>query len=144
MSAALPPPADDGEPGPPGPYERFIGWAAALPWWAIILIIVAVGVVYSMLTSAAYRNVLQWLADDPQTSTEDKFEVVQIVGDERLIVGRIESETPDSVGTVIRQLLTEVLESERVTRSGFIQSEDEATVTVRTESGLVTIPKSRI
>ncbi len=144
LSAALPPPADDGEPAPPGPYERFIGWAAALPWWAIILAIVAVAVVYSMLTSAAYRGVLEWLADDPQVSTEDKFEVVQIVGDERLIVGRVETETPDSIRTIIRQLLTEVIESERVTRSGFLQAEDDATMTVRTESGLVTIPKSRI
>jgi polar amino acid transport system permease protein len=144
LSAALPPPADDGEAEPPGPYERFIGRAAALPWWAIILLIVAVGVVYSMLTSAAYRRVLESLTDDPQISTDDKFDVVQIVGEDRQIIGQIESETPDSVSTVIRQLLTEVLHSERVTRSGFVESEDEATVTVRTDSGLVTIPKSRI
>jgi polar amino acid transport system permease protein len=144
LSANLPPPADDHEPAPPGPYERFINWAAGLPWWAIILGIVAVAVVYSMLTSAAYRRVLESLTDDPQVSTDDLFSVVQIVGEDEMIIGQYVGETADSVETVIDQLLTSVVKSERVTRSGFIQGEDPATITIRTTDGLVTIPKDRI
>ncbi len=144
LSAQLPPPADDHEPAPPGLYERFINWAARLPWWAIILGVVAVAVVYSMLTSVAYRRVIESLTDDPQISTDDLFEVVQIVGEEQMIIGRYVGETPDSVETVIDQLLTDVIKSDRVTHSGFIQGEDAATITIRTTDGLVTIPKDRI
>jgi polar amino acid transport system permease protein len=144
LSAHLPPPADDHEPAPPGPYERFINWAAGLPWWAIILGIVAVAVVYSMLTSAAYRRVLQSLTDDPQISTNDLYSVVQVVGEDEMIIGQYVGETADSVETVIDQLLTSVIKSERVTRSGFIQGEGPAIITIRTSTGLITIPKDRI
>jgi polar amino acid transport system permease protein len=144
LSAQLPPPADDHEPAPPSAYERFINWAAGLPWWAIILAVVAVGVIYSMLTSAAYRRVIKSLTDDPQTHTNDLFNVVQIVGEDKMIIGYYVGETADSVETVIDQLLTNVIKSSQVTRSGFIQGEDSATLTIRTADGLVTIPKDRV
>jgi polar amino acid transport system permease protein len=138
-----PEPTGDGE-IPRKPYERLIVWAAGLPWWAIILGTVAVVVVYSMLTSVAYRRVIRFLTDDPQTTTNDLFDVVQIVGEPTMIVGRYVGETEDSVQTVISALLTDVINSDLVTRSGFIEEETPAAITVRTLDGLITIPKDLI
>ncbi|GIV81349.1 MAG: hypothetical protein KatS3mg051_0703 [Anaerolineae bacterium] len=50
---------------------------------------VAVAVLYSMLTSEAYRRVIQALTDNPQTSTEDLFEVVQVVGEPAMVTGTL-------------------------------------------------------
>ncbi len=144
--ANLPPPADDDDEGlePPGPYDRVIIWAAGLPWWAIILGVFAVVVLYSMLTSAAYRRVIESLTDDPQVTTDDLFQVVQVVGEPTMVVGRFVGETQDSVETVIDQMLSQVINSELVTRSGFIERETAATLTIRTTDGLLTIPKTQI
>ena len=139
----LPEPAGDGE-IPRRPYERLIVWTAGLPWWAIILGTVAVVVVYSMLTSVAYRRVIRFLTDDPQTSTDDLFDVVQIVGEPTMVIGLYVGETEDSIQTVISALLTDVIDSELVTRSGFIEAETPAAITVRTLDGLITIPKDLI
>ncbi|NLX10588.1 MAG: amino acid ABC transporter permease [Chloroflexi bacterium] len=125
-------------------YDRTLTWAAGLPWWAIILLVVAVAVLYSMVTSSVYRDIIESLTDDPQVSTDELFEVVQIVGEPTMIVGRYVGETQDSVQSVITQLLRNVIESELVTQSGFIQAADPATITIRTETGLVTIPRDRI
>lgn len=124
--------------------ERFIDWAAALPWWAIILAVVAVSVLYSMFTSTAYREVLRVLTDNPQASTEDLFDVVQIVGEPSMVVGRYVGESEDSVSTVVTALLDDVIDSTIVERAGFIVAEDPATITVQTDSGRVTIPRPRI
>lgn len=141
----LPPPANPGDGiTPPGPYERAINWMAGLPWWAIILGVVAVAVLYSMLTSEAYRRVIRSLTDNPQTSTEDLYNVVQIVGEPTMIVGRYAGETQDSVTTVVDELLGTVIDTSQVTRTGFILAEDPASITLRTDSGLVTVPKARI
>ncbi len=145
QSLHLPPPADPGESlTPPGLYERLINWLAGLPWWAIILGVVAVAVLYSMLTSEAYRRVIQSLTDNPQTSTEDLYNVVQIVGEPTMLVGRYVGETQDSVVTVVDELLGSVIEAEQVTRTGFLLAEDPASITLRTDAGLVTIRKDRI
>jgi polar amino acid transport system permease protein len=144
LSAKLPSSADDHEPAPPGPYEQFIAVAAGLPWWVIILVLVAGLVLYSMFTSAAYRRVVKSLTDDPQVSTNDLYSVVQVVGEDKMIVGRYVGETADSVETVIDQLLTSVIKTSQVTRSGFIQGETAAVITIRTADGLVTIPKDRV
>lgn len=135
--------ADD-EQRPPGLYERTIAWLAGLPWWAIILGVVAVSVLYSMLTSQAYRRVIQALTDNPQVSTEDLFEVVQIVGEPTMVVGSYVGETQDFVVNVVDQLLSAVIDTKEVTHTGFILAEDPASLTIRTESGLFTIPKDRI
>ncbi len=129
---------------PPGLYERLIAWLAGLPWWAIILGVVAVAVLYSMLTSEAYRRVIQALTDNPQTSTEDLFEVVQIVGEPAMVTGRYVGETQDSVVSVVDMLLDKVIDTKEVTHSGFILAEDPASLTIRTDSGLFTIPKDQI
>ena len=141
----LPPPDESGEGlTPPGSYERLINWLAGLPWWAIILGVVAVAVLYSMLTSEAYRRVIRSLTDNPQTSTEDLYNVVQIVGEPTMSVGRYAGETQDSVTTVVDELLGTVIDTSQVTRTGFILAEDPASITLRTDSGLVTVPKDRI
>ncbi len=141
----LPPPDESGAGlTPPGPYERFINWMAGLPWWAIILGVVAVAVLYSMLTSEAYRRVIQSLTDNPQTSTEDLYNVVQVVGEPTMIVGSYVGETQDSVTTVVDRLLGAVIDTAQVTRTGFLLAEDPASITLRTDRGLVTIPKDRI
>lgn len=130
---------------PPGRwYEQLILRAAQLPWWAIILAVVAVSVLYSMLTSSIYRNTIRSLIDNPQVSTDNLYQVVQIVGEPEMIVGRYVGETQDSVQTVIRQLLTNVLDSEQVTRSGFIAAEDPSTISIQTDGGLVTIARDQI
>jgi len=141
----LPPPDESGEGlTPPGSYERLINWLAGLPWWAIILGVVAVAVLYSMLTSEAYRRVIQSLTDNPQSSTEDLYNVVQIVGEPTMIIGRYAGETQDSVVTVVDELLGSVIEAEQVTRTGFLLAEDPASITLRTDGGLVTIPKDLV
>jgi polar amino acid transport system permease protein len=138
------PPPDDGLPEQ-GFYERFIGWAAGLPWWAIILGTVAVVVLYSMLSSAAYRRVIHFLTDKPEVTTDDLFEVVQIVGEPTMIVGHYEGETQDSVDTVIGEFLQSFEGSSVLTRIGFVEDENPAALTVRTLDGTrVTIPKDRI
>ena len=144
--ATVLPPEHSGEGIPESSvYDRTIGWLAGLPWWAIILGVVAVVVLYSMLTSVAYQRVIRFLTDDPQTSTTDLFNVVQIVGEPRSIIGRYVGETEDSVQTVINNLLSDVIESELVTRTGFIESESPAAITVRTlDNQLISIPKDRI
>ncbi len=124
--------------------DRLMNWIAGLPWWAIILAVVAVAALYSMFTSAAYRDVLRALTDNPQVTTEDLFEVVQIVGEPTMIVGRYVGESQDSVSTVITSLLDDVIDSELVQRAGFLVREDPATITIQTESGRVTIPRQRI
>lgn len=140
------PPEHSGEGIPePGAYERTIGWLASLPWWAIILGVVAVAVLYSMLTSVAYQRVIRFLTDDPQSSTTDLFSVVQIVGEPQSIIGRYVGETEDSVQTVIHNLLDDAIDHELVTHTGFIESESPAAITVRTlDNQLITIPKDRI
>ncbi len=144
-AASLPPPADSDGPviDRGGPYERFINWAATLPWWAIILGIVAVAVLYSMLTSVAYRDVIRFLTDDPQISTDNLYNAVLIVGTEIEVVGDFQGETTDSVSTVINQLLRQE-GSARVQRAGFVLSETAARLTIETDDGLLTIPKDDI
>ncbi len=66
-----------------GPADRLINWAAGLPWWAIILAVVAIAVIYSMFTSAAYQDVLRALTDNPQVSTDDLFDWSRSVGERR-------------------------------------------------------------
>jgi polar amino acid transport system permease protein len=88
--------------------------------------------------------VIKYLTDDPQTSTTDLYNVVEIVGEDKMIIGYYVGETADSVETVIDQLLTNVIKTSQVTRSGFIQGEDPATLTIRTTEGLITIPKDRV
>ncbi|MBI5959028.1 MAG: amino acid ABC transporter permease [Chloroflexi bacterium] len=136
-------PPDDGLVRP-GPYERLIDRAAKLPWWAIILVIVAAAVLYSMLSSVAYRRVIQRLTDDPQTSTTDLFEVVQIVGSPTMVVGRYVGETSDSVETIIDILLADVIDNETVTHSGFILAETPAAITLRVGDEAITVLKSQI
>lgn len=80
--------------------DRLMNWIAGLPWWAIILAVVAVAALYSMFTSAAYRDVLRALTDNPQVTTEDLFEVVQIVGEPTMIVGRYVGESQDRKSVV--------------------------------------------
>lgn len=144
--ASVLPPEHSGEGIPePSAYERTIGWLASLPWWAIILGVVAVAVLYSMLTSVAYQRVIRFLTDDPQSSTTDLFSVVQIVGEPQSIIGRYVGETEDSVQTVIYNLLDDVIDHHLVTQTGFIESESPAAITVRTlDNQLITIPKDRI
>lgn len=125
-------------------YDRLLNWSAGLPWWAIILAVVAVAVLYSMFTSAAYQNVLRALTDNPQTTTDELFEVVTIVGEPSMIVGHYSEESQDSVQTVIRELLTSVLDSDLVTRSGFIESATPDIITIQTASGAVSIPRNQI
>jgi polar amino acid transport system permease protein len=136
------------EPGdelePPGRVERFIAWAAGLPWWAIILAAVAVFALYSMLSSVIYRDVIRSLTDDPQTSTDNLFTVVEIVGEPTMIVGTYSGETTDSIQTVVNSLLGSVIKSSTVTQAGFITGETPATITVQTDTGTITIPKDQI
>jgi polar amino acid transport system permease protein len=135
-------PGDDLE--PPGRVERFIAWAAGLPWWAIILAAVAIFALYSMLTSVIYRDVIRSLTDDPQTSTDNLYTVVEIVGEPTMITGTYGGETTDSVETVVNSLLASVIKATTVTRAGFITNETPATITVQTETGTLTIPKAQI
>ncbi|MBN2305638.1 MAG: ABC transporter permease subunit [Anaerolineae bacterium] len=127
-------PSDDDIP-PEGLYTRVILWAADLPWWAIILIISIVVVLYSMSTSIAYKNVTRWLTDDPQVKTDDLFDVVQVVGEPSMITGRFVGETGDSVNTVINELLESSIDSEIVTHTGFLVRETPATLTIATDDG---------
>ncbi len=144
-SPDLPPPGDNGpQMEKAGPYERFIHWAAELPWWAIILAVFAVVVLYSMLTSVAYTRVIRFLTDDPQISTTDLYNAVLIVGEEVQAEGTFESETTDSVGTVINQLLRQEGNTQRVERAGFVVTETTARLTIETEDGLLSIPKTNI
>lgn len=144
-STKLPPPADDQHGMEKvGPYERFISWAAGLPWWAIILGVFAVVVLYSMLTSAAYRRVIQFLTDDPQVSTNDLYNAVLIVGEEIEVAGAYQSETTDSVSSVLNQLLREEGNTQRLTEAGFIVGETAERLTIMTDDGALTIPKSDI
>ncbi|MBN1678731.1 MAG: ABC transporter permease subunit [Anaerolineae bacterium] len=124
--------------------DRILNWAAGLPWWAIILAVIAIFVLYSMLSSVAYRRVIRSLTDDPQVSTDDLFDVVQIVGEPTMIIGRYTDETRDSVETVIAELLDTVIDSEEVTRTGFIEEETPATLTIQSDEGAFTIPKGRV
>ncbi len=124
--------------------DRLVNWAAGLPWWAIILAVVAVAVIYSMFTSMAYRDVLRALTDNPQTSTEDLFDVVQIVGEPTMVIGRYAGESEDSVSSVVTALLDDVIDSTIVERAGFIVQEDPAAITIQTDSGRVTVPRPRI
>lgn len=141
-----PPPSDPLDDGliQPGPYERFIDWAARLPWWAIILAVVAVVVLYSMLSSAAYRRVIQRLTDDPHVSTHNLYDAVEIVGEPTIISGTISGETSDTVDTAVDNLLQSSVKSNQVTHSGFILEETPATITVQTATGSVTVPKKQI
>jgi len=124
--------------------DRLLNWAAGLPWWAIILAVVAVAVLYSMFTSAAYRDVLRALTDNPQVSTEDLFDVVQVVGEPTMVVGRYVGESEDSISTVITALLDDVIDSEVVQRAGFIVREAPETITIQTATERVTVPRQRI
>ena len=140
-----PSPEPEGGLEEPGSYERFIIWAAGLPWWAIILGVVAVVVLYSMLTSTAYRRVIQSLTDNPQTSTTDLYSVVEIVGEPIQINGRYVSETSDTIASIIDALLSKVIGTDQVTHSGFIIGESASSLTVRTTDGtLLTVAKDQI
>ncbi len=143
-ASMLPPDAPIPEMEARGPYERFINWAADLPWWAIILGVVAVIVLYSMLTSAAYRRVLRYLTDSPETSTENLYKAVLVVGERVEIVGEYAGETGDTVVTVINQLLKNEANPTLVSKAGFLVNETPARLTLQTDSGLILLPKDNI
>jgi polar amino acid transport system permease protein len=143
-----PPPSDSLDDGliQPGPYEKFINWAARLPWWAIILVAVAVVVLYSMLSSAAYRKVIQRLTDDPHASTDNLYEVVQIVGEPTTVTGTLVSETHDSIISLIDEFLSSTIRNELRKNLGMrvLPNNTPASITVKTESDTLTIPKDQI
>lgn len=116
------PPDDmDGAEMPTGSlWDRAIGMAATLPWWAIILAVVAVAVLYSLMTSSLYQNITRFLTDNPQVSTEDKFRVVLTAARDAKFVGVYRGETTDAVSDVAENLLGEVIDSRTVTRDGFL------------------------
>ncbi len=143
-ASMLPPEAPIPEMEARGPYERFINWAADLPWWAIILGVVAVVVLYSMLTSAAYRRVLRYLTDSPEMSTDNLYKAVLVVGERIEIVGDYQGETGDTIATVINQLLKTKADPKLVTQAGFLLTETPARLTIRTDSGVVLLPKENI
>jgi len=116
-------------------FERALIWASELPWWAIILAIAIVSILYAMSTSIAYEEATRWLTDNPQSHTTDLFNVVQVVGEPTMITGWFEGETGDTVSTVINQLIKNDIDSELVRRSGFLEREDPATLTLRTDEG---------
>ncbi len=66
-----------GERSEPINLDRVITWLAGLPWWVIIITVLGVSVGYSVLTSAAYLDIISFLADDPVASTEDFYNVVE-------------------------------------------------------------------
>lgn len=144
--SSFPDPDQSGESFPPQKWpDRALSVAAGLPWWAIIIGVAAVIVLYSMVTSVVYQRIIDFLADQPTVTTDDLYEVVQIVGEPTMIVGQYVGETQDSVETVINQLLRDVIESDVVTRSGFLVREDPASITVRTDAGEeIEIPRSDI
>jgi len=131
-------------------WDRVIDRTASLPWWAIILGTVAVVVLYSMFTSVAYQRAIRFLIDDPQLSTEDKFEVVQVVGEPRTITGRYLGTTTDTTETVIN------LFSWRIVIPRYLKTIDDQIHTVdtprlpnpivliETETGTVEIPEAQI
>ncbi|HML23726.1 MAG TPA: ABC transporter substrate-binding protein/permease [Aggregatilinea sp.] len=134
--SSFPDPEQSGEIFPaPTWSDRTLSVIAGLPWWAIIIGVAAVIVLYSMVTSVTYQRIIDFLADQPTWTTDDLYEVVQVVGEPSMIVGQYVGETQDSVQTVINQLLRDVIDSDVVTRSGFLVREDPASVTVRTEDG---------
>lgn len=135
----LPPPDPENEEQAAGLYERFIDWAVELPWWAIILAVFAVIVIYSMLTSEIYRRAIRFLTDDPQWSTTDLYDAVLIVGDDVLVEGEVADETVDTVESVMAQLLKEESKA-----TGDIISETPARITIRTADGLVTVSKEDV
>ncbi|WP_238625192.1 amino acid ABC transporter permease [Aggregatilinea lenta] len=134
--SSFPDPEQSGETIPPQTWsDRAWGIFVGLPWWAIIIGVAAVIVIYSMVTSVVYQRIIDFLADQPTWTTDDLYEVVQVVGEPEMIVGQYVGETQDSVETVINQLLRDVIDSDIVTRSGFLVREDPASVTVRIEGG---------
>lgn len=133
----LPPPDDDSMVRP-DPLERFIGWAAKLPLWAIILTAIVGVVAYMMLSSAAYRRVIRQLTDNPQISTDDLYNVVQIVGLPTTITGTYQGQTSDSVPAVLDDLLLESTEDDPA--SGFVGPDITPVLTLRTDDGLVNVP----
>jgi polar amino acid transport system permease protein len=143
LNVDLPPPEEE-EITPAGPYERFINWAVELPWWAIILTVVAVAVLYSMATSEIYRRAVRFLTDDPQWSTTDLYDAVLIVGDEIEVAGLVENETTDTVSTVLNQLLKTEANTKLVEDSGFLISESDARMTIRTDDGALSILKKDV
>ncbi|MCD4686463.1 MAG: amino acid ABC transporter permease, partial [Anaerolineae bacterium] len=88
-----------------------------------------------------YNDVTVRVTDDPQWSTNDKFDAVLIVGDRIEIVGEFSRETPDTVETVLNQLLKTTTRTER---AGFVLAETAARITIRTADGVVTVPKADI
>ena len=124
--------------------DRALNRASTLPWWAIFLVIGVVVILYAMVTSVTYQRIIRFLADDPQTHTDDLFSVVQIVGEPSMVVGTYSAETENSVQTVVYALLSDVIDNPLVTRTGFIESETDAELTIRTDTGSVTIPKNQI
>lgn len=124
--------------------DRAVNILVGLPWWAIIIGVAAVIVLYSMFTSVVYQRIIRFLADQPTLTTDNLYEVVQIVGQPTMVKGHFVGETEDSVHTVVQQLLRDVLDSELVTRSGFLLREDPASITIQSDGETVVIPKSRI
>lgn len=121
--------------------DRVAASMATWPWWSITLVILAVGVLYAMSTSAIYNDIIRQLSDDPHASTDDLYEVVQIVGKPSMIIGTFSGESQDTVPTVINDVLKNVIDSPLVTRSGFIESMTPASITVSTDEGALTIPR---
>jgi polar amino acid transport system permease protein len=124
--------------------DRATNRAITLPWWVIILVVFVVCVLYAMVTSATYRHIIQFVSDDPEKHTDDLFDVVQIVSKPTMMVGTYTGETQDSMETVVYQLLSDVIDTPLVTRTGFIEAETDATITIRAANGTITIPKNQI
>ncbi len=136
------PPPDDDSIVRPDPLDQFIGWAAKLPLWAIILASIVFIVAYLMLSSAAYRRVIRQLTDNPQVSTNDLYNVVQIVGEPTTVTGTYQGQTFDSVSIVLDELLTTSADGDPV--PGFVGPDLRPVLTVQTDDGPVTVVKADI
>ncbi len=124
--------------------DRAVNILVGLPWWAIIIGVAAVIVLYSMFTSVVYQRIIDFLADQPTVTTDNLYEVVQIVGRPTMVMGRVVGETEDSVETVIQQLLRNVIDSDLVKRSGFLLREDPASITIQSDGETFVISRSQI
>ncbi len=93
--------------------DQALNWLAALPWWAIILGVVAISVLYSMFSSTIYQNIIKFVTDNPQVTTDEFLRVVKVYEEKKTVSGTFVSQTEDSTQTVTLDFLRSVMNADQ-------------------------------
>lgn len=106
------PPADSLAEAPVPLRLRLLNFARRVPWWAVIIVAGISFAAYDMYTDDERREILAWLADNPEWITDDLFEVVYEVNSEAVVINEslIVADLQGNRNTIAREFVVDIEE----------------------------------